>query len=78
MKVLVVFALAAACAAAYELSPNTAFGHIQNVAIPLGEEIRKVEEASAAKRIVGGIVSQSGQFPYQVCCGERAAQPLAL
>lgn len=65
MKVFILFALAAvAYGNAVPSIPNTAYGYIQNYAIPRAEAIRKAEEQSV--RIVGGSPSELGQFPYQV------------
>ncbi|XP_026730702.1 transmembrane protease serine 9-like [Trichoplusia ni] len=64
MKVFILFALAAvAYGNAVPSIPNTAYGYIQNYAIPRAEAIRKAEEQSV--RIVGGSPSELGQFPYQ-------------
>lgn len=67
MKVFLVLALATLAYANVEpsLEGNTAYGYIQNYAIPLAEKIRKAEE-QMSQRIVGGSPSSAGQFPYQV------------
>ena len=68
MKVLIVLSLVALAYANVQppIEGNTAFGYIQNYAIPLAEEIRKAEEQMMQERIVGGSPSNPGQFPYQV------------
>nr|ADM35105.1 serine protease 36 [Mamestra configurata] len=67
MKVFIVLALATLAPANVQppIEGNTAFGYIQNYAIPLAEEIRKAEEQMTSERIVGGNPSNLGQFPYQ-------------
>ncbi|XP_026731127.1 brachyurin-like [Trichoplusia ni] len=66
MKVFILLALATIAYANVEpLSGNTAYGYIQNYAIPLAEKIRQQEEQMMQERIVGGLPSASGQFPYQ-------------
>ncbi|CAK1543136.1 unnamed protein product [Leptosia nina] len=49
---------------------NSAYGYLTRYAIPLGEKIRKAEEAYIANggnaRIVGGVPSDLGRHPYQV------------
>lgn len=71
MKSLIFLAVVAlASAKSIEQKSIGAFGYNRKVAIPLGEEIRKAEEAllrqSLNGRISGGTPSQLGQFPYQV------------
>lgn len=68
MKVFIVLALVTLAYANVQppIEGNTAFGYIQNYAIPLAEEIRKAEEQQTSERIVGGNPSSLGQFPYQV------------
>lgn len=71
MKVFVVALLALASIACAEISTSqassiTAYGYLQNYAIPAAERIRKAEE-NAASRIVGGVPAGTGQYAYQVC-----------
>uniref|UniRef100_A0A2A4K0B4 Peptidase S1 domain-containing protein n=1 Tax=Heliothis virescens TaxID=7102 RepID=A0A2A4K0B4_HELVI len=67
MKVIIVLALASLAYANVlpSIEGNTAYGYIQNYAIPLAEKIRKAEEQMSLERIVGGNPSNAGQFPYQ-------------
>ncbi|CAD0197827.1 unnamed protein product [Chrysodeixis includens] len=66
MKVIILLALATIAYANVEpLDGNTAYGYIQNYAIPLAEKIRQQEEQMMQERIVGGLPSAPGQFPYQ-------------
>ncbi|CAH0625511.1 unnamed protein product [Chrysodeixis includens] len=66
MKVFILLALATvAFANVVPPTPNTAYGYIQNYAIPRAEEIRAAEEQMKQGRIVGGSPSEPGQFPYQ-------------
>ncbi|KOB74816.1 Serine protease 51 [Operophtera brumata] len=71
MKVLLVLTLAALVhARSVEEAPRTtAHGYIQNIAIPLAEQIEKAEATLTQNRIIGGSQSQLGQFPYQVVLG---------
>ncbi|CAH1636853.1 unnamed protein product [Spodoptera littoralis] len=70
MKVLFVLALATFAYANAESNTQAhTFGYIKKYAIPLAEEIRKVEEQALSQasgsRIVGGSPSALGAFPYQ-------------
>ncbi|CAD0197825.1 unnamed protein product [Chrysodeixis includens] len=66
MKVIILLALVTVAYANVEpLEGNTAYGYIQNYAIPLGEKIRQQEEQMMKERIIGGLPSGLGQFPYQ-------------
>ncbi|XP_026731128.1 brachyurin-like [Trichoplusia ni] len=66
MKVIILLALATIAYANVEpLSGNTAYGYIQNYAIPLAKKIRQQEEQMMQQRIVGGLPSAPGQIPFQ-------------
>ncbi|CAH0625512.1 unnamed protein product [Chrysodeixis includens] len=66
MKVIILLALVTVAYANVEpLEGNTAYGYIQNYAIPLGEKIRQQEEQMMQGRIVGGLPTTLGQIPYQ-------------
>lgn len=70
MKVLIILALATIAYANVDpviTAGNTAYGYIQNYAIPLAEKIRKAEEQMSQERIVGGNPAELGDIPYQVC-----------
>lgn len=69
MRVLIVLALVAAAYAntAPAVDGNVPFSIIEKYLIPLGEQIRKAEEQMIQEqRIVGGVASNLGEFPYQV------------
>ncbi|XP_050550392.1 brachyurin [Spodoptera frugiperda] len=70
MKVLFVLALATLAYANVESNTQAhTFGYIKKYAIPLAEELRKIEEQAQSQatgsRIVGGSPSAVGAFPYQ-------------
>lgn len=71
MKVLFVLTLATLAYANVESNTQAhTFGYIKKYAIPLAEELRKIEEQAQSQatgsRIVGGSPSAVGAFPYQV------------
>ncbi|XP_052750728.1 collagenase-like [Galleria mellonella] len=70
MKVVVVTLLAVATvtfAKSIEGGIPDAYGYLTKVGIPLGEKIRKAEEAilQHPSRIINGSLAASGQIPYQ-------------